>query len=60
MFTYLYQMYCKSVVVASYHIGDLLSRIDNEVCGELYQKCMRISFDYDEKINFWFWKYPNN
>lgn len=41
-----------------YYAGEFCSKIDGEEWGEKYQRFMGLSFDYDEKINFWWWKYP--
>ena len=59
MFKFLHNLYYKFVVLLCYYAGDLFSRLDSEFFAELYQKCMHLSFEYDEKINFWFWKYPS-
>lgn len=47
------------MVVFYYFIGDLCCRIDHEWFANLYQKTMSRSVNYDEKINFWFWKEPS-
>lgn len=59
MFNFITTIYYKLLVLTFYYLGDLCSRVDSEFFCELYQKYINLSFDYDKKINFWFWKYPN-
>jgi len=39
-----------------YFVGDKLCYLNFVWAGVLYQKCMLLSFKYDEKINFKIWK----
>ena len=48
-------IYYKILIWCSYQIGNLVCNIDAEWAAELYQKCMLFSYDYDEKIGFWYW-----
>jgi hypothetical protein len=60
MFNFIQRQYFKLIVLVCYYLGDTCSRIDNEKYGKWYQTFMNISFKYDEKIDFWFWKYPTD
>lgn len=42
-----------------YFIGNLLWRIPAETTYNLYQKSMKISINFDEKIGFEIWKQPS-
>jgi hypothetical protein len=35
-----------------------MCKFNFEWTANLYQKSMNLSYVYDEKINFWFWKEP--
>ena len=52
--------YYKFIVIFFYHLGDIACRINAEWAFDLYQKSMKLSVHYDEKINFWWWKEPIN
>ena len=52
-------IYYKALVWLSYKAGDLLCNLDYEWSWDLYQKCMNLSYKYDEQINFWLWKEPS-
>ena len=41
-----------------YYVGDIVCRFNFELAFELYQKAMKLSLHYDEKIGFWWWKEP--
>ena len=43
-----------------YYVGDIACRFNSEKAFELYQKAMKLSVEYDEKIGFWWWKEPIN
>ena len=49
-------MFCKIIVLGFYYLGDVFSKIDSELAANLYQRCMNISVEWDEKINFYWWK----
>ncbi len=51
-------IYYKLLVLTFYYIGDIACRFEFEWSVKLYQRSMNLSLDYDEKINFWFWKEP--
>jgi len=50
--------YYKFLILLFYYIGDLMCKFNFEWTANLYQKSMNLSYVYDEKINFWFWKEP--
>lgn len=60
MFNFIKRQYYKLLVMFYYYAGDFSSKIDGDEWGERYQRYMGLSFDYDEKINFWWWKYPTD
>lgn len=41
-----------------YYVGDIACRFNSEKAFEIYQKAMKLSLQYDEKIGFWWWKEP--
>ena len=50
----------KFLVLFFYYIGDIACRINLQVAVDLYQKSMKMSVNYDEKIGWWLWKTPLN
>jgi hypothetical protein len=52
-------LYYKFLVLFYYYIGDFLCRLNFQWSFDLYQKSMTLSYDYDEKIDFQFWKKPS-
>jgi hypothetical protein len=52
--------YYKLLVMFFYYVGDIACRFDSEKAFEIYQKAMKLSVEYDEKIGFWWWKEPIN
>jgi len=50
----------KMAVVIFYCMGDIASKFNSEFAYEIYQKSMKASVKYDEKIGWWFWKEPLN
>jgi hypothetical protein len=53
-------LYCKFLVLFFYYVGDIACRFNFEKAFEIYQKSMKLSLQYDEKIGFWWWKEPTN
>jgi hypothetical protein len=51
-------IYYKTMAWLLYKAGDILCNLDYEWSWNLYQKCMLLSYDYDEQVNFWIWKEP--
>lgn len=49
--------YNKTLSLIFYHVGDFFSKF--EWSFSLYQKCMKISYYYDEKNGFTLWKEPS-
>ena len=41
-----------------YHIGDMLCFLSSDWSAELYQRAMKWSYRFDEKIGFALWKKP--
>ena len=50
--------YYKTLCLFFYYVGDFFCKINYDWAGTIYQKAMNLSLDYDEKLNFWFWKEP--
>ena len=48
----------KFLVILFYCIGDIACRINHELTFDIYQKAMKQSLKYDEKIGYWWWKLP--
>ena len=53
-------LYYKFLVMLFYYIGNFACKFNSECMFDLYQKSMKLSVHYDEKINFWWWKEPLN
>jgi len=66
-------LYYKFLALFFYYLGDLLwkiicwtdwSEITRKLicptCWSLYQKCMSLSLNYDEKVGYFIWKLPEN
>jgi hypothetical protein len=53
-------LYYKFLVLLFYYTGDIACRFNFEIAFEIYQKCMKMSIEYDELIGFWWWKEPLN
>ena len=51
-------IYYKILVWSLYKIGDVLCNLNYEWSWRLYQKCMTLSYEYDEYLDFWLWKEP--
>ncbi len=46
----------KIAVMFFYCLGDVASKFDSELAFDVYQKSMKVSLKYDEKLDWWFWK----
>jgi len=40
-------------------VGDIVCKFNFEIAFEIYQKAMKISVQWDEKIGYWWWKEPS-
>ena len=50
--------YYKFLVLFFYYVGDIACRFNFEIAFEIYQKSMKLSVQWDEKIGYWWWKEP--
>jgi hypothetical protein len=48
----------KALVMFFYYVGDIACNFNFEIAFEIYQKSMKLSIQYDEKIGHWWWKEP--
>jgi hypothetical protein len=48
----------KALVMFFYYMGDIACKFNFEIAFEIYQKSMKLSIQYDEKIGHWWWKEP--
>lgn len=50
----------KIAVLGFYYLGDFACRFNNNFAYDVYQKSMKLSIQFDEKIGWWYWKEPLN
>jgi hypothetical protein len=51
--------YYKFLVLFFYYVGDIACKFNFEKAFEIYQKSMKLSVQWDEKIGYWWWKEPS-